>query len=52
MVKFKDFSQPLSVFQVVFKAKLIFKDFSGQSCIFKYFFKPVPTMKIALSHCI
>ena len=36
MVKFKDFSRPLSVFQVLFKANLIFKDFSRQSCIFKY----------------
>ena len=26
MVKFKDFSRPLSVFQVLFKANLIFKD--------------------------
>ena len=37
MVRFKDFSSPLSVFQVLFKAKLIFKDFSRKSCIFKYF---------------
>ena len=37
MVKFKDFSRPLSVFPVLFKSNLIFKDFSGQSCIFKYF---------------
>ena len=37
MVKFKDFSRPLSVFQVLFKANFIFKDFSRQSCIFKYF---------------
>ena len=37
MVKFKDVSRPLSVFQVLFKANLIFKDFSRQSCIFKYF---------------
>ena len=27
MVKFKDFSRPLSVFQVLFKANFIFKDF-------------------------
>ena len=27
MVKFKDFLRPLSVFQVLFKANLIFKDF-------------------------
>ena len=26
---------PFSVFQVLFKANLIFKDFSRQSCIFK-----------------
>ena len=37
MVKFKDFSRSLSVFQVLFKANLIFKDFSRQSCILKYF---------------
>ena len=37
MVKFKDFSKPLSVFQVLFKVNLIFKEFSRQSCIFKYF---------------
>ena len=37
MVKFKEFSRPLSVFQVLFKANFIFKDFSRQSCIFKYF---------------
>ena len=27
MVKFKDFSRPLSVFPVLFKVNLIFKDF-------------------------
>ena len=27
----------LSIFQVLFKANLILKDFSRQSCIFKYF---------------
>ena len=37
MVKFKDFSRPLTNFQVLFKANFIFKDFSRQSCIFKYF---------------
>ena len=37
MVKFKNFSRPLRVFQVLFKANFIFKDFSRQSCIFKYF---------------
>ena len=37
MVKFKDFSRPLSVFSVLSKANLIFEDFSRQSCIFKYF---------------
>ena len=31
MVKFKAFSKPLSVFQVLFKANFIFKDFSRQS---------------------
>ena len=35
--KFKDFSRLLSVFQVLFKASLIFKDFPRQSCIFKFF---------------
>ena len=37
MVKFKYFSRPLNVFQVLFMANFIFKDFSRQSCIFKYF---------------
>ena len=37
MVKFKDISRPMSVFQVLFKANFIFKDFSRQTCIFKYF---------------
>ena len=37
MVKFKGFSRPLNVFQVLFKVNCIFKDFSRQSCIFKYF---------------
>ena len=37
MVKPKDFSRLLHVFQVLFKANLIFKDFSRQSSIFKYF---------------
>ena len=37
MVKFKDFSRHLSVFQELFKANLIFKDFSTLLCIFKYF---------------
>ena len=37
MVKFKDLSRPLSVFQVLFKADLIFKDFSRKPSKFKYF---------------
>ena len=37
MVKFKDFSRPLTVFQVLIKANFIFKDFSRQSCKFEYF---------------
>ena len=37
IVKFKDFSRSLSVFQVLFKANLVFKDFLRRSCIFKYF---------------
>ena len=36
MVKFKDFSRPLSVFSSTFQ-DIPFKDFSRQSCIFKYF---------------
>ena len=35
--KIQGLFMPLSVFQVLFKANLIFKDFSGQLCIFKYF---------------
>ena len=41
IVKFKYFLKPLSVFQVLFKSNLIFKDFSRQSC-----FKPVQTLFI------
>ena len=37
MVKIKNFSRPLSVFQVLFKANFIFQGLSRQSCIFKYF---------------
>ena len=35
--EFKDFSRPLSVFPVLFKADLIFKDFSRKTSNFKYF---------------
>ena len=37
IVKFKDFSRHYSAFPVLFKANLIFKDFSRKPCIFKYF---------------
>ena len=37
IVKFKDFSRLLSDFPVLFKADLIFKDFSREPFIFKYF---------------
>ena len=37
MVKLNDFSRPLSVYPVFFKANLIFNAFSRQSCLFKYF---------------
>ena len=40
MVKIKDFSRPLSVLQLLFKANLIFKYFSRHSCVFKYFSSP------------
>ena len=39
MVKLKDFSMSLSVFPVLFKANLIFKDYSSQ-----VLFKPVLTL--------
>ena len=35
--EFKDFSRPLSDFLVLFKADLIFKDFSRKRSKFKYF---------------
>ena len=35
--EFKDFSRPLSDFPVLFKADLIFKDFSRKPSKFKYF---------------
>ena len=37
IVEFKDFSSLLSDFSVLFKADLIFKDFSRKASIFKYF---------------
>ena len=37
IVEFKDFSRLLSDFPVLFKADLIFKDFSRKSSKFKYF---------------
>ena len=49
MVKFKDFSRPLSVFPALFKANLVFKDFSKQSCIFKYLCEPCPEKKKELT---
>ena len=50
MVKFKNFSGPLSVFQVLFKANFIFKDFSRQSCIFKYFSSMCKPCKVSEAH--
>ena len=35
--EFKDFSRPLNDFPVLFKADLIFKDFSRKPSKFKYF---------------
>ena len=35
--EFNDFSRPLSDFPVLFKAELIFKDFSRKPSKFKYF---------------
>ena len=49
MVKFKDFSRPLSVFQVLFKANFIFKDFSRQfvySSTFQACANPDPTYQV------
>ena len=37
MVKFKDFSRPLSVFQVLFKANLIFQGVFKTVLLFKFF---------------
>ena len=37
IVEFKDFSKPLIDFPVLFKADLIFKDFSSKTSKFKYF---------------
>ena len=36
-IQVKDFSRPLSFFPVLFKADLIFKDFSRKPSKFKYF---------------
>ena len=40
LVEFKDFSRPLSDFPVLFKADLIFNDFSSNPYKFKYFSSP------------
>ena len=45
IVEFKDFSRLLSDSPVLFKADLIFKDFSKKPSKFKYFFKPVRTLQ-------
>ena len=47
MVKFKDFSRPLSVFQVFFKANFIFKDFKTVLYI-QVLYKPVRTLPVYL----
>ena len=44
MVKFKDFSRPLSVFQVLFKTNLIFQGLFKTVLYFKVLFKPVRTL--------
>ena len=44
MVKFKDFPRIFSVFQVLFKANLFFKDFSRQNLYIQVLFKPVRTL--------
>ena len=48
IVEFNDFSRLLSDFPVLFKADLIFKDFSRKPSKFKYFFKPVRTLYLPL----
>ena len=40
----KDFSRPVSDFSLLYKADLIYKDFSRKPSKFKYFFKPVLTL--------
>ena len=44
IVEFKDFSRPLNDFPVLFKAELIFKDFSSKPS--KVLFKPVQTLEL------
>ena len=43
-VKFKDVPRPLSVFPVLFKANLIFKDFYKTVLYIQVFFKPDQTL--------
>ena len=51
MVKFKAFSRSLSVLQVLFKANLIFKDFSFNTVLYiQVLFKPVRTLEFQPCH--
>ena len=45
MVKFKDFSRPCSDSPILFKADLVFKDFSRKPSIFKFSINSVDIQK-------
>ena len=47
MVKFKDFSRPMSVFPVLFKANLIFKTFQN-----KFNFQDSPVYSSTFQACV
>ena len=52
MVKFKYFSRPLSVFQVLFKANFIFKDFSKTRALTPLFGNGAGALGIGKISCV
>ena len=52
IVEFKDFSRLLSDFPVLFKADLIFKDFSRKPSKLKYFSSLFEPCKLDALHCV
>ena len=51
MVKFNDFSRPLSVFQALFKANFIFKDFQDSPVYSSTFQAVANPLKTEIAQC-